>query len=344
MKKLRAVAVGIGYFSRFQYEAWSRLDEVELTAICGRDLERTKAFAANYGVPNAYIDVNEMLEQERPDFIDIITPPETHLEFCRLAAQMGVYSICQKPLAPTFEEAEKIAALSTEYGVRIMVHENFRFQPWHREIKKLLNLNTIGDQLLALQWRMRMGDGWQEDAYMNRQPYFREMKQLLMYETGVHLIDVLRYFGGDIHQVFAKLKRFNNNIKGEDTALVVCDFSKGGTAVIDAGRYHESTCENPRLTFGEVRIEGDKGVIHLLEDGTITIKLLGQPETVHPYTFKDKNFAGDCVYATQKHFIEQLNSGKPFETDVVDYLNNIKIIDKIYESNKRGLPEKIKEQ
>ena len=338
MKRKRGVAVGLWYFSQFHLEAWMRMKEVDLVAICDTDIAKAERTATKYGIPRFYSDVQEMLANENPDFIDIITPPETHLELCILAAGMGIDIICQKPLAPDLKEAQKIAETISKNKVRMMVHENFRFQPWHREIKKLLDQHTIGNQLHSIHWRMRMGDGWQEDAYMNRQPYFREMKQLLMYETGIHLIDVLRYFGGEINQVFAKLQRFNPNIKGEDSALVLCDFSKGGTAIIDANRFHESTCENPRLTFGEVRMEGDKGHLHLHEDGRITIKPLGQPEVEHHYTFEDKNFAGDCVFYTQQHFIAQLISSEPFETDVTDYLNNIVVMEKAYESNIKGLP------
>ena len=342
MKKLKGVAVGLGDFSLFHLEAWGRLDEVDLTAICDTDKKKAKQVATKFSVPNFYTNVAEMLQREQPDFIDIITPPETHLELCQIAAEHKISIICQKPLAPTSEIAEQIANLVTTHDIRIMVHENFRFQPWHREIKKLLERNTIGTQLHAIQWRMRMGDGWQDDAYMNRQPYFRKMKELLLYETGIHLIDVLRYFGGEINQVYAKLNRYNQNIRGEDSALVICDFAKGGTALVDAGRYHESTYENPRLTFGAIQIEGNKGSVYLHENGSITLKPLGQPEIQHEYNFEDKNFSGDCVYTTQKHFVERLNSGEPFETDVQDYLSNISIIEKAYESNKEGIPKKMK--
>lgn len=341
MKKVKGVAVGLGYFSQFHLEAWTRIESVELTAICDTDGGKAKSAVLKYGVPRFYTDVDEMLTKEQPDFIDIITPPETHLHLCQLAAEQGVSIICQKPLAPTLKEANEIEALVSKNKIRMMVHENFRFQPWHREIKKLLNQNTIGNTLQRVQWRMRMGDGWQKDAYMNRQPYFREMKELLLYETGIHLIDVLRYFGGEINQVFAKLNRYNQNIKGEDAATVICDFKNGGIALIDASRYHESTCDNPRLTFGEVRIEGNSGIIHLHEDGKISIKKLGQSETVHDYTFEDKNFSGDCVFETQKHFITQLISGEPFETDVKDYLNNILVIEKAYASDRVGQPIQI---
>ncbi|MBT8186051.1 MAG: gfo/Idh/MocA family oxidoreductase, partial [Eudoraea sp.] len=180
------------------------------------------------------------------------------------------------------------------------------------------------------------GDGWQEDAYMNRQPYFREMEKLLIYETGIHFIDVFRYLCGNISMVNAKLKTLNPNIKGEDFAWVNFDFSNGTLGFLDASRYNESTAEDPRLTFGSILIDGNKGSIRLYEDGQISIKKLGEVEKKHPYHFEKINFAGDCVYTTQKHFVECLLTEKPFETDAAEYLKNIRVQDAIYKSSELG--------
>ena len=126
--KLKGVAVGAGYFSHFQYEAWTRIPEVQITALCNSNLERAKGIMTSYGVKNHYTDFKEMILKEKPDFIDIITPPETHFEMCAFAADHGVHIICQKPLAPTIEESKKIVDYVTSKGVRFVVHENFRFQ------------------------------------------------------------------------------------------------------------------------------------------------------------------------------------------------------------------------
>nr|WP_299337593.1 Gfo/Idh/MocA family oxidoreductase [Allomuricauda sp.] len=333
MKKLRGICAGAGYFSQFHYEAWKRIPNVDIVAICDQDEEKAKQIVAQYGFPNFYYDIETMLQKEQADFIDIITPPNTHLALCGLAAKRGLDIICQKPLAPTITEAKQIDALQTTYGVRIMVHENFRFQPWHRELKKLLLNRAIGETIFTINVRMRMGDGWQEDAYMNRQPYFREMERLLIYETGIHFVDVFRYLVGEITSVNAKLKTLNTNIKGEDFAWVNFEFENGTLGFLDANRYNESTAENPRLTFGYWQIDGNKGSLRLYEDGKITIQKLGGTEMEHPYTFEDKNFAGDCVYHTQLHFVEALLANEEFETGASDYLKNLKIQDAIYDNN-----------
>ncbi|WP_394971068.1 Gfo/Idh/MocA family protein [uncultured Croceitalea sp.] len=341
MKKLKGVCVGAGYFARFHFEAWKRIPQIEITAVCDSNLEKAQEVCNEFGFKTAYKNPEDMVVKEQPDFIDIITPPETHLALCKLAIAFKAHIICQKPLAPTLADANKIANAIKASDIRGMVHENFRFQPWHREIKKLLDVGVIGSTLHTINLQMRMGDGWQEDAYMNRQPYFREMEKLLIYETGIHFIDVFRFLAGEITQVYAKLKTLNPNIKGEDLAWVNFDFENGMIGFLDSNRYNENTAKDPRLTFGKVLIEGDGGSLRLYDDGRITLQPLGKEEKEHFYPFQRINFAGDCVFETQKHFIHQLLTSKPFETEINSYITNIKIQEAIYNSNATGLPQKV---
>lgn len=342
MKKLKGVCIGAGYFSQFHFEAWQRIETVEIVAICDLNITKAEEACRQFGISKFYTDYEEMFVSEHPDFVDVITAPQTHVEIIEKAATMGVHVICQKPLAPTLQESLQLADIVRDSDIRFMVHENFRFQPWHRELKKLISERTIGERLFSVNVRMRMGDGWQNDAYLSRQPYFREMERLLIYETGIHFIDVYRYLLGEIDSVYAKLKTLNKAIKGEDFAWVHFDFNSGALGLFDGNRYNESTAENPRLTFGAMLIEGEKGSLRLYEDGRITIQKLGGVEEVHDYAFEDINFAGDCVFRTQLHFVRNLLSGDSFETSVEDYLKNISVQEAIYESAKSGNPVQVK--
>jgi predicted dehydrogenase len=338
MAELKGVCVGAGYFSKFQYEAWNRIPEVSITAMCNRDPDRGRAIQNEYGIARRYTDYREMLERERPDFVDVITPPDSHLEMSRIAGEMGIDVICQKPLAPTYAEAEQMVAEAERAGIRFMVHENFRFQPWHREIKRLLAAETIGTKLHSLNFRMRMGDGWGEDAYLARQPYFRRMPKLLVYETGVHFIDTFRYLAGEIRGVFSILRQLNPVIAGEDAGLIVFEFSSGAVGVWDANRYNECADSDPRYTFGEFLVEGDCGSIRLHLDGRITVQRLGEPEIQHDYAHRRHAFSGDCVYATQRHFVDCLLSGKSFETSGTEYLRTLAVQEAVYQSAESGDP------
>jgi predicted dehydrogenase len=333
MKKLRGVCIGAGYFSRFQYEAWQRLPEVEIVALANRSVEKARANATLYGIPRAYgwSDLAAMLDTEQPDFVDIITPPETHLEVVRLAAARGLTIICQKPVAPTWEECVAVVDTARRAGVRLMIHENFRWQPWYREIRRLLEAGTLGD-LFSINIRMRMGDGWQDDAYLARQPFFRTYPRLFVYETGVHFLDTFRYLGGEIATVYARLQQRNAAIRGEDAAQIVCGFTSGATALLDASRYNEAETANPRYTFGLVRVDGSKGHLELDLEGNLTLKPLGQPSRLLDYPHSREGFAGDCVYAIQRHFVDCLASGAPFENTGEDYLKSIALMEACYRS------------
>lgn len=338
-KRLKGVGVGAGYFSQFHYDAWNRIEAVELAACCDLDDEKRNATASTFGIPNRYSDFREMLDAECPDFVDVITPPSTHAEICREAARRGIAIICQKPLAPGLEEARRLVSDVEGFGARLMVHENFRFQPWHRKIHQLLNERAIGDQLFSLTLRTRQGDGWGDNAYLARQPYFRDYPQLLVYETGVHFIDTFRFLAGEITRVSAWLRRLNPVIRGEDCGLLIFEFSSGALGQWDANRFNEpETGVDPRYTFGEFLIEGSGGSLRLASDGTLMRQMLGQCATPIDYQHAPRAFGSDCVLTTQQHFVDRLLDGQPFETNGRDYLKNLSVQDAVYQSACRRTP------
>jgi D-apiose dehydrogenase len=332
---MRGVALGAGYFAPFQYEAWTRIPEVEIVAMCDRTEDKAAPIMAKYRVPRYYANWKEMIDREQPDFVDIITPPETHEEMCRYAAERGVHIICQKPLAPSYEISQRIVEFARAAGVRFMVHENFRWQPWYRVIKRIQTEEIIGD-FTHLAFSMRMGDGWGDDAYLARQPFFREYPRLLVYETGVHFIDTFRFLLGDVVSVFARLRRLNPVIKGEDAGQVMLTFANGATAIWDANRYNEVEAEFPRFTFGSLRIDASRGHLTMGTDASIRIKPLGEPGRDWDYPRQNVNFAGDCVYFLQRHFVDCMLSGREFESNGLDYLKTIEVVEAVYASAERG--------
>ena len=331
---MRGVAIGAGYFAPFQYEAWSRIPEVEILAVVNRNVERARELAAKFALPRAagMAELPALLDELKPDFLDIITPPETHLELVKLAAARGIAVICQKPLAPTWDEAVAVVDVAKYAGIPFLVHENWRWQPWYREMKRQLDAGTLG-KLFSISARMRMGDGWPADAYLARQPFFRTYPRLLVHETGVHFLDAFRFLGGEIVSVYARLQKRNTAIVGEDAGQIVCGFASGATAILDASRFNEADTPDPRYTFGTVRIDGGKGHLELDTDGTLTLKLLGQPSRKLDYTHERRGFAGDCVYALQRHFVDCMASGHEFESTGDDYLKTVALVEACYRSS-----------
>ena len=141
---------------------------------------------------------------------------------------------------------------------------------------------------------------------------------------------IRRYLLGEVEDVYATLRKLNPVIKGEDAAHVNFRFKNGAIALWDANRYNEPNFPSPRYTFGECLLEGTNGSIRLYGNGKITIQKLGEDEKEHPYYHENKEFAGDCVYITQKHFIDNLRSGNEFETNGDDYLKSLRVQEAVY--------------
>ncbi len=330
MKRVRVAGVGAGYFSQFHLQGWRALPEVELVGWCDREPAKVT------GLP-AYRSVDEMLDQAKPDLVDIVTPPETHLELVRAVAERGLPMICQKPLAPTYEEA---VALVDEGG-ELVVHENFRWQPWYREARRLVDSNHFG-KLHAVAFRLRPGDGQGPRAYLDRQPYFQKMPRLLVYETAIHWIDTFRFLMGEISAVSATLRRMNPVIAGEDAGYIVFEFASGATGLFDGNRLNDHVASNPRRTMGEMWLEGEKGVLRLDGEARLWWKPHQQPEVEHRYDRgPDDAFGGGCCMALQRHVVRHLVEGAGLENRGRDYLVNLRIEEAVYRSSAEGRKVKL---
>jgi predicted dehydrogenase len=334
--QIRIACVGTGYFSRFHYRAWKRIAEVDLVAVSNRNRDKAQDFAHEFAIPGVFGDLAAMLDEARPDVLGIITPPETHLAAITEAAKRGIDVICQKPFCATAREAEQAIRMATEAGITIAVHENFRFQPWHQAIRAFLASGRLG-QVYQACFRLRPGDGQGEGAYLERQPYFRQMPRFLIHETAIHLIDVFRSLFGEAKSVTAMLRKLNPSIAGEDSGLFILDMANGTRCLFDGNRLSDHAARNRRLTMGEFLIEGECGVLSLDGDGRIGFRAHGSNDIeMVAFAWDDIDFGGDCVYRFQKHVIDHRLGRGELETRAIDYLQNIRIEEAIYESNETG--------
>jgi predicted dehydrogenase len=336
MTGLRVATAGTGYFSRFHYEAWSRMEGASLVALYNRDADNRARAAAEWSVPAVYADFDEMLATEQPDLVDIITPPVTHLDFIRAAAARGVPMICQKPFCRDLDEAQEAVRVAEAAGVLLVVHENFRFQPWYGEARRLLEAGALGDPY-QVTFRLRPGDGQGPGAYLDRQPYFQTMERFLVHETAIHLIDTFRYLMGEATAVFAQLRRLNPAIAGEDAGIIHLDFASGARGLFDGNRLADHAAQNPRLTMGEMLLEGSAATLRLDGDGRLWLRRQGEGgEARVDYDWSTAGFGGDCVYRLQRHVVDHLTSGEPVMNTAREYLTNLRIEQAVYESDAAG--------
>ncbi|MGI9490011.1 MAG: Gfo/Idh/MocA family protein [Geminicoccaceae bacterium] len=334
-KPFRVAVAGTGYFSQFHYDAWSRLDGVCLAGAASFDPKSLADIRERFGVETVFDDVSNMLDQVRPDLLDIAAPPNAHQTLLNEAAARGVDVICQKPLGGDLKAARAMVKRAEAAGIVFAVHENFRFQPWYREAKRVIEAGHLGE-VTNISFRLRPGDGQGPYAYLERQPYFQSMKRFLIHETAIHLIDSFRFLIGEVTGVYAHLLKRNPAIAGEDAGYLVFAFESGAAGLFDGNRLIGFPADDPRLTMGELLLEGTGGSLRLDGNGGLWLRPHDGAEEVHAYTWENRSFGGDCVFALQRHVLSHLQDGTPLENSGRDYLANLEIEELIYESAEVG--------
>lgn len=306
MKLLKGALIGCGFFSQHHQEAWRRMPNVRIVAACDRFIERARTAA-----PKAYVSAEQMFEAEDLDFVDIVTRSHTHLQLIEGAAERGLPITCQKPLAPDWQTACRIVEIAEAQGVRLMIHDNWRWQPWYRATRDILARGDIGTPL-AYAFRCRWKDGRGDEPYP-KQSYFRDIRRLMIDETLVHHIDTARFLFGDIASVYAEARRVNPRIHGEDHAILTLRHTSKVIGSIDGHSFLSFEDAGPSLD--EALFEG--------ESGSIRVTNLGEIWSGHEKIWTDdfsSGYRGDSVYAALADFVSCLETGRPFEPEAREYL------------------------
>jgi D-apiose dehydrogenase len=337
--------LGCGRVSKFHLRAWSEISGVQVVALYNRTLEKARQRAIEFGIPleHVYDDYNELLNNEELDFVDVATAPHVHRENVEAVAAHGLHVLCQKPVAPSLEDMRIMMAACDKAGVLFSINENWRWRSWYREVKSLLDRGAIGKPRFMrftsrrnLTWPVPGGNA----PLLIKQPYTAEMEQLLLFEWGIHLVDVSRYLLGEIQHIYARLAKTSPYFKGEDRALLVLDLS-GATCVIDiswATVGDEAAEQRSQTTTEDFIIEGDEGVIELLPEPYLLFRLSTRRESYeHPiYSTNSKDAYQDSYTAAQRHFYECLRDGSQPETVASDNFKTLEAVQAAYLSADLG--------
>lgn len=329
---LIGIIVGAGHFAEIQMEAWASVKGARIAAVVSLTVENARQLADRYDIPG-YGDWETALAEVRPDFIDVCTPPDSHFRYVKLAADAGLPVLCQKPLAPTEEEGAALVRYCADRGVPLMINENWRWQAWYREMKRMIEAGMLGTVYTAY-FAMRPGDGWGAEPYPV-QPYFRQMRNFLLYETGVHWIDTFRFLFGEIESLYCRTRRVNPIIAGEDLAVVHFNFHSGVVAIYDANR--TTYMEQVRTpAYGIMTLEGTEGKLRLTDEGRIFYTPREGTEQEHRYSISS-GWKGGSAIATQQHFIDVLlGRTAAFESAGEAYLRTVRAVFACYESAERN--------
>src|ERR1700688_4896576 len=148
-KPLKVALAGAGMISWHHLIGWRNLGErVRLVAVCDPDAAKAAKRAEEFSIPHVYSDAEAMFAGEAIDALDVASPRETHAGWVEAAAARGIDVLCQKPMTPTLAESEALGQRGDGKS-RFMVHENWRFRPWYRELKRWIAAGELGNVIFG---------------------------------------------------------------------------------------------------------------------------------------------------------------------------------------------------
>jgi predicted dehydrogenase len=303
-------------------------------AVCDVDPAKAKAAAETFGVPDWYTDAEVMFRERNLGLVDIVTRMDTHRELADLAFRHRVGTIVQKPFAPDIDDVRHIVEGAEKAGLFLAVHENFRFQRPLQEVRDLVRSGVIGDPSWA---RISFRTGY--DIYKG-QPYFYNEDRFVILDLGVHVLDLARFFLGEIAHVSCETQRRNPKVKAEDTATMLCRHTSGAVSVV------ECTYETKKLPdpFPEtlLEIEGPRGVIVTKPGYRMELTVVGKM-TESEFQIPLLHWANppwhmieESAYQTCRHILESFRAGREAEISGRDNLKTYAACEAAYESAATG--------
>lgn len=330
MDPLRVAVFGCGFWSRFQIPAWLELPGTECVAVCDLDLNRANALADRFGVPRRFQDPEQLLQEVRPDVVDVITSPATHRDMVELAVRYRTPVICQKPMADDFETAQGMVQSCRTAAVPFFIHENWRWQRPLREVKKVLDAGCIGTP-----FRARIDFNSSFPVFEN-QPFLRELEHFILSDAGTHILDVARFLFGEAERLTCQTHRIDETIRGEDVATVLMHMKNGMT--VSCTLSYASRLEFERFPETFLLIEGNRGSIELAPDFWVRVTdQEGTNSRRYPsplYSWADPNYAliHASIVECHRNLVGGMRGSTPAETTGADNLRTLQLVFGAYES------------
>ena len=322
---LKVALAGAGMISWYHLTAWCKLGErIELVAVCDPDEERARSRAREFSIAKVYPDRDAMLADERIDALDVATPRETHADWVEAAAARGIDVLCQKPLTPTLAQAHDLMR-KVDGKIRFMVHENWRFRPWYRELKSWMAAGLLGDLVLARMSMVNSGflpDTSGKRAAFVRQPFMQHEKRLMIAEVLIHHLDVMRFLCGDLRVVTTRAARTLPDVAGETVASIFLETAAGApvevTGTMAAPGYPPRAPDRLEIVGTQASAVFERGVLHRLGPNPVEI------------AFDNEQGYQASFDAVIRHFVECLGSGALFETDPSDNIETLRLVEHAY--------------
>jgi len=225
---VRIAVVGLGVGRVHARTLAEQVEDADLVAVCDVNADIAKETAAAFGA-EAFTDYAALLDRVRPEAVVLATPPRFHAEQTCLAAERGIHVLCEKPMAPTEADCERMIAAAARRGVTLMIGFKKRFYPCYRFIRERVHESSAPIRWAALRFALgRVEKDWFWDEADGGGP---------LVENAAHAFDTLRFLMGEVREVHAAGGNLFTPHRAPqiDAAGVLLTFAGGAVAALGVG-------------------------------------------------------------------------------------------------------------
>lgn len=235
---VRVGFIGTGGIAQRHMQSLTKLGRAELAAFCDVVAEKAEQAARTHG-GRAYTDFRRMLEQERLDAVFICTPPFVRAEPVEAAADRGIAIFCEKPPAFDASQGERALRAIEEGGV---IHNVGFMYRWLKVVDKAREL-MAGRQLSVIRSTFLCGLVVRMDypAWF----YLKERSGGPLMDQAIHVLDLHRYFAGEVTAVHAFA---NNQVRPKSDTVTIeeaCTLNLAYDSGVIASHTHSWACDVP---------------------------------------------------------------------------------------------------
>ncbi|RUT31077.1 Gfo/Idh/MocA family oxidoreductase [Arsenicitalea aurantiaca] len=331
-------------------------ERVDLVAVCDIEEGRARAMAEKFGARKVYTDPEAMIADPDVQMVDVCTPTHTHLPLSLAAIAGGKHVLSEKPLhteaAPAFDAARRADA----GGVRTKLGFTFRYSPAIRQIKTWIEDGTLGEIFHI--HGFEQNSQWLDPDFPLRQIAPDAVRDKLIPSSiigyGSHLIDLMRWLGGEFGSVASSMKNFipERVVRGEPGRQRVL-VEDGAVALVEYANGTQGLLQTSYIAVGnypgvEIRVYGSKGaaVARLIDEFGVaeTLKLatadavefkpveIGQ-DALPPGTTLNTPWPELYYRNLVRFFVDEILEDRPRECTFFDGAKSQEIVDAIIKAH-----------
>ncbi|UBV42657.1 Gfo/Idh/MocA family oxidoreductase [Deinococcus taeanensis] len=332
-KVVNAAIIGAGGISMRHFEGY-RDAGVNVVAIADASDTIRRLREQEWGV-RAYATFEDLLAAEDVQAVSVCTPNAFHAPAAIAALERGIHVLCEKPLSLDLDACDAMIGAARASGAVLQTGHHLRSNPLARTARRLIDEGRIGRVTFM---RLRQAHDW-GGAEQVRGAFgsLAASGGGTLLDNGCHMMDLARYFAGDVRTVYARMATLKFDIEVEDTSVATLEFENGAMASVESA-WTATGWEESFFVYGtqgalECSNRLGKARLRFLNREFGHSDWAGGDETWYDFARVDNAHARSVT-----HFIESIERGAPVICTGEDGRESVRLVLGAYESARTGLP------